>query len=245
MKPKSIESWKCPPRPRKPWPQSTKSNRQLSTFRSNCFSTRLIVPQEEQVQLACPWIESTRSRGWFGPGGGDKRRLARGGGGKVGGASDGQPWNTDRRTRSVPIGMHRPWRDFCVYRSTFTPSQAASVPWPGFRNATPFFPGLFVPLPLALRPPSAVLLCQALFFQPSPFQPQTRRESAASPFELSLFLSLRETLQGRNFCAGKSSRQTIMDGWTARRNLVIRFVSIFEIFFNTNWKLSWMETSGE
>lgn len=85
----------------------------------------------------------------------------------MGGASDGQPWNTDRRTRSVPIGMHRPWRDFCVYRSTFTPSQRAvagvqkrdsllsrplcpppSGPSPSLRRTSvpgPFFPAVSVP----------------------------------------------------------------------------------------------------
>lgn len=59
---------------------------------------------------------------------------------------------TDRRTYGAPIGMHRPWRDFCVYRRTFTPSAAeraysrASVP----RNATPS--SLALCLPFRSRP---------------------------------------------------------------------------------------------
>lgn len=78
--------------------------------------------------------------------------------------------------------MHRPWRDFCVCRRTFTPSAAERTYSRAFRNATPFFLGLFVS-PFATP---SLLLYQALFstlLVPGSLEAETRRESAASPSE--------------------------------------------------------------
>lgn len=91
----------------------------------------------------------------------------------------------------------------------------------GSKTRLPSFPASLSPPPPGPSPSlHRKLLYQALFFQPSPRSSLklagNRPPHPSSSLSLSHFfsLSVRETLQGRNFCAGKTSRQdTDNNGW--------------------------------
>lgn len=88
---------------------------------------------------------------------------------------------TDGRA-GVPIGMHRPWRDFCVYRRTFTPSSSGANVLARLQKRDSFFPRPLclpfrLPRPFRLSLPASV---PGPFFLRSSFQAHSRLKLAGN-----------------------------------------------------------------
>lgn len=206
---------------------------QLS-FRSNCFSTRLIDLLGTR-RYGSPVPESSQPGrvGDLGPvvGVNVGRRAA------VGAKWAGRATvNRGARTDGRAV-----YRQGCtdlggIFASTVVRSprvRRRACRGRGSKTRLPSFPASLSPPPPGPSPSlHRKLLYQALFFQPSPRSSLklagNRPPHPSSSLSHFFSLSVRETLQGRNFCAGKTSRQTIMDGLTAGRNLAIRMILGFD-----------------
>lgn len=117
-----------------------------------------------------PEVEQDRSRGWVCPVGGALNAE---------GVDRGVGRETVNRGADRPTGMHRPWGDFCVYRSALTPGAGrANVACNALRNEG-FF-GSLSPFPSSSRATRRPSSRPTRASTRTKVQPSVSRESATS-----------------------------------------------------------------